>query len=71
MEDILKQLHEEVLKELQGDSDALESLGTSAHQLKSDIEGFIEEVRRADNLNPYDFTNRVLVALDRHRRLRM
>ena len=70
MEQILKQLQEEILSELKGNSQGMESLGTADHQLKLTIETALKEVQSNENYNPFELTNRVLLALNRCNRLR-
>jgi hypothetical protein len=70
MIEILEELRKEILTEMEGDSVAMESLGTPAHQLKTTIDGIIEELHRNKNCNPYDMTNRILSELNRYRRLK-
>ena len=69
MEQILEQLQKEIIHELDGDSQEMESLGTPRHQLKIVIENALREVRANRNYNPFELTNRVLLALNRCNRL--
>lgn len=68
MEKVLKELHAEISRELDGDHE-MAALGTPSHQLKMEIEGFLEEIEHNDQFNPFDMTNRVLRVLSQFHRL--
>ena len=71
MDEILRELREEILGEMQAHPEPMDLLGTPAHQLKLKIDQMIEALRRDPNLNPFDVTNEVLGELNRFQRLKM
>lgn len=68
MEKVLKELHAEISRELDGDHQ-MASLGTPSHQLKMEIEGFLAEIEQDNQYNPFEMTNRVLRVLSQFHRL--
>jgi len=70
MEEIIRELHREVVRELGQSKAAKDPLGESGHQLKIQLENILKEITTDKNYNPFEITNRVLMELDRHMRFR-
>jgi len=70
MEQILKELRAEILQEIHESPEPMDTLGTSAHQLKLTLDEALETLTKHKAYDPFELTNRILDALNHHRRLK-
>lgn len=70
MESILQEIYAQVCRDLGSNPDSLDQLGAPSAQLKAVLEECLEVVRADQPYDPFQLTNRVLMAMDRQRRFR-